>query len=532
MAGLLGGQQDLQGRAPRGQGEEVHPGHVPIPLGRRPARGPPRGLHRHGHHGPVLPHEGPGRAAPHGLGQLRAARRAARHQHRHAPPGDHRREHRQLQAPAQEPGLRLRLGPGGGHHRPRLRQVDPVDLPPALQEGLGHAERGAGELVPGAGHGAGQRGGDRRALGARVAPGQAAAAAPVGVQDHRVRRPAGGRAGGGGPAVARGHPGRAEGLDRPLRRGADRLPGGGRGGRLLRVHHAAGHLAGRDLRGAGPRAPAGGKDHRRGPEGGRAGLRGGRGGQERHGPDGGGRQGREDGRGHGRRGRAPAHGGGGAHLGGRLRAGVLRDGRGYGRARARRAGLRLRPGLRPPRPTGGGPGGGRGRGRGGRGRGGLHGPRRGRELGRVRRARHRGLQGRRDRPAGGAGRRGRAGDLQAARLGVQPAAVLGRAHPRLLPRGAGGPRGRPPRRRRAHHRLRHPHPRARGPAAADAAGDGRLPAGGRPRGLPGARQGLAVLPGPRGQLVRARDEHHATVGRQLLVLLPVHRQPERGARVE
>ncbi|CAM9603311.1 unnamed protein product [Heterosigma akashiwo] len=79
-------------------------------------------------------------------------------------------------------------------------------------------------------------------------------------------------------------------------------------------------------------------------------------------------------------------------------------------------------------------------------------------------------------------RGGAAGDLQAAATGCSAGSGTGRAHPRLLPRGAGGPRGRPPRRRRAHHRLRHPHPRARGPAAADAAGDGRLPAGGDPAG--------------------------------------------------
>ncbi len=46
-------------------------------------------------------------------------------------------QHRDLQAPAQEPGLQLRLVARARHHRPRLRALDAVDLPAALQEGPG-----------------------------------------------------------------------------------------------------------------------------------------------------------------------------------------------------------------------------------------------------------------------------------------------------------------------------------------------------------------------------------------------------------
>ena len=44
-------------------------------------------------------------------------------------------------------GLLLRLGPGGQHHRPQLLQVDPVDLPPALQARPGLQDHHARELV-------------------------------------------------------------------------------------------------------------------------------------------------------------------------------------------------------------------------------------------------------------------------------------------------------------------------------------------------------------------------------------------------
>ena len=42
-----------------------------------------------------------------------------------------------VQKPAQGPGPVLRLGPGDQHHRPGLLQVDPVDLPAAVQKGAG-----------------------------------------------------------------------------------------------------------------------------------------------------------------------------------------------------------------------------------------------------------------------------------------------------------------------------------------------------------------------------------------------------------
>ena len=82
-------------------------------------------------------------------------------------------------------------------------------LPPA-----GLPLRGAGQLVPRAGHRAGQRGGHRRrAQRPRQLPGVQAQPAPVDDADHRVRRPAGRRPGPAGLAgLGQGH---AAQLDRP-----------------------------------------------------------------------------------------------------------------------------------------------------------------------------------------------------------------------------------------------------------------------------------------------------------------------------
>ena len=124
-----------------------------------------------------------------------------------------------------------------------------------------------------------------------------------------------------------------------------------------------------------------------------------------------------------------------------------------------------------------------------------------------------------------AGARRVEGHLQAPRLGLLAAAVLGRAHPDLLP---GRDPGRPAPRRPAHHPLRPAH-RRRGERALPL----RLP---EPRRLPpGQRPGVAPWLGrsdwrllPEGRpLVRARNQHHAAVGGIVLVLPPLHRPGER-----
>ena len=125
--------------------------HVPLPVGRGPARRPPRGLHRDRHHRALQAHAGLQRAAPDGLGRLRPARRAVRDQDRRAPARSPPRSNiATFRAPDRVARLLLRLGPRGRHHRSRLLQVDAVDLPAALRARPRLRGRGAGQLVPGA----------------------------------------------------------------------------------------------------------------------------------------------------------------------------------------------------------------------------------------------------------------------------------------------------------------------------------------------------------------------------------------------
>ena len=130
------------------------------------------------------------------------------------------------------------VGPPQGGRRP----------PPRLPGG------GAGELVPGPGHRAGQRGGHRRrAIRARQLPGVPAPDEAVGDADHRLRR----------PADRRPRPARLAGVDQADAAQLDRPQRGRRGALLHRgrsdhgVHHPARHALRRHLHGAGARAPDG-----------------------------------------------------------------------------------------------------------------------------------------------------------------------------------------------------------------------------------------------------------------------------------
>ncbi len=104
------------------------PRHVPLSLGRGPARRPPRGLHRHRHPLALQADARIQRPSPDGLGRLRPARRAVRHQDRRPSRTDHQEVHRQLPPPAPALRLLLRLEPRARHHRPGLLPLDTVDL--------------------------------------------------------------------------------------------------------------------------------------------------------------------------------------------------------------------------------------------------------------------------------------------------------------------------------------------------------------------------------------------------------------------
>ena len=88
------------GRLGARPGREVLPdGHVPVPARRGAARRAPAGLHRHRRARPLPAHDRAHRAAHDGLRRLRAARRAVRGADRHAPADHHRGERRRATAP-------------------------------------------------------------------------------------------------------------------------------------------------------------------------------------------------------------------------------------------------------------------------------------------------------------------------------------------------------------------------------------------------------------------------------------------------
>ena len=144
LAGALGRQRHVRGaepgraaRRPRGRRrarpQAVRARHVPVPVGHRPARRAPAGLHRHRRLQPLPAHGRAQRAVHDGLRRLRAARRAVRRADRHAP-GDHDCPERG-DVPRADPSHRPepRPPPLDRHHRPGLLPLDAVDLPADLR---------------------------------------------------------------------------------------------------------------------------------------------------------------------------------------------------------------------------------------------------------------------------------------------------------------------------------------------------------------------------------------------------------------
>ena len=216
MAGALGGGQGLLRLRQKREAQILRPYRVPLPLRAGPPRGPSEALHRHGHRHPEKADGRVQRPFPHGLRRLRPAHGKLRHQKPHPPRHRHQEQHRPLYPAAQAAGLRLRLGPSGGHHRSQLLQVDPVDFPPALQKGPGLQGHYAGELVHLLQVRAGQRGGGGgrvRAVRLRRHP---QGEVPVDAEDHRVCPAAHRRPGRSGLHRAGENP--AAQLDRPLHR--------------------------------------------------------------------------------------------------------------------------------------------------------------------------------------------------------------------------------------------------------------------------------------------------------------------------
>ena len=146
-----------------GRPEGVRARHVPVPVGRRAARRPSRGLHRDRHRRALQAHARLQRPAPDGLGRLRPARRAVRDQDRHAPARDHAEEHRRPSAASSRCSASATTGTARSTPpTPSYCKWTQWIFLQLFERGLAYQSRGAGELVPGARHRAGERGGHRR----------------------------------------------------------------------------------------------------------------------------------------------------------------------------------------------------------------------------------------------------------------------------------------------------------------------------------------------------------------------------------
>ncbi len=144
LAGPLGGRPRLRDTQPGGRSRRsgdvgigrraaVRIGHVPVPVGLRPARRPPTRVHRHRRLYP-LPADGWAQRAVHdGLRRLRAACRAVRRADRPAPGCHDGVQRRQLPQAAAPVGDEPRPAARDRDHRPRLLPVDAVDLRPHLR---------------------------------------------------------------------------------------------------------------------------------------------------------------------------------------------------------------------------------------------------------------------------------------------------------------------------------------------------------------------------------------------------------------
>ena len=163
MAGLLARKRDVPGRDRHREAQVLRARHVPLPVRRRAARRAPRGLHATDIAGALQAHARLQRAAPDGLGRLRPARRAVRDQDGHPS--------RATRPSATSTTSGARSARSASPTTGRARSTPPIPTTSSgpsgssassTSAGLAYEAEVPGELVPGPGHGAGERGGDRR----------------------------------------------------------------------------------------------------------------------------------------------------------------------------------------------------------------------------------------------------------------------------------------------------------------------------------------------------------------------------------
>jgi hypothetical protein len=341
VAARLGRGARRRGRGPgrpgHGSAEELRARAAAVPL-RLAAHGPHARLHHRRRRHALPAAAGSERPAPDGLGRVRAARRERRDPRRRPPARDDRAQHRQHPRLDEARRLVVRLAARALDARHRLLPLAAVAVPPLPGAGARLPQGRAREMVPErpdrGRERAGAAGRHVRALRRRR---RVARHGAVVLPHHRLRAGAARRPGRG--RLARVDQGAPAQLDRTLRGRGDRLPDRGVGRGRHRLHHASRHALRRNVL----RPRAGAPARRADRLGGGARLRA----PCRREEDGGARGGRgEDGRRY-----RPARGQPGQRrpdpgLGRRLRPDRLRHRRDHGRARARRARLRVRAGLR------------------------------------------------------------------------------------------------------------------------------------------------------------------------------------------
>ncbi len=194
-------------------------------LGRGPARRPPRRLHGDRHRRALQAHARLQRPAPDGLGRVRPAGRAVRDQDRHAPARHDRAQHQTLPRAAE--GARL-LATTGSARSTRRTPATTSGRSGSSSSCTSAASRIRRSCPSGGARSSARCWPTKKCIDGKVRgpsaaiPRRAPAVAPVGAEDHRLRRRA------CSPTWTRStgpsqHEGDAAQLDRPQRRRGDRL---------------------------------------------------------------------------------------------------------------------------------------------------------------------------------------------------------------------------------------------------------------------------------------------------------------------
>ena len=163
MARAVAGRHLLQGRGEFLAAEILRAGDAAVSQ-RHPAHRPHPQLRDRRRAGALQVDARLQRAAPHGLGRFRTARRKRGHRQPAASARLDARKHRRHEEDAPALRVQLRLGLRGLHLRAGVLSLEPVVLPEDAGARHGVSQGSAGQLVPEVLHRAGQRAGGQRLL--------------------------------------------------------------------------------------------------------------------------------------------------------------------------------------------------------------------------------------------------------------------------------------------------------------------------------------------------------------------------------